>query len=96
MELKELMAILKHAAETGALSALTQAGSFQKPVTKSEAFRLYGRSQVERWIMEGLIVPFASEGSVNKKFIDRKKLMAVAASSNRITYLPVADRRGRR
>ena len=53
--------------------------------SKTQAYQLYGRSTVDRWISEGLI-------KVNRKKIDRAKLEAVAAASNRRTYLPVADR----
>ena len=54
-------------------------------LSKSAAYRIYGRSNVDRWLAECLIK------TSNKKF-DRVKLEAIAAFSNRNTYLPVAER----
>ena len=60
-------------------------------MTKSQAYRLYGRGNVERWLKEGLIglIPHSKK---SKKILDRKQLETVAESSNRNTYLPVAER----
>ncbi|EOR95350.1 hypothetical protein ADIARSV_1462 [Arcticibacter svalbardensis MN12-7] len=60
-------------------------------MTKSEAFRLYCRSNVERWIREGLLVPTAGSSSAFRRCMCRIKLEAIAYSSNRISYLPVAE-----
>lgn len=92
MELKELTTILRCAAEAGAGNALAAAAQVQDHLTKSEAFRMYGRSNVERWISEGLLVPLAPNGKLPRKCMNRTKLEAIAAASNRITYLPVAER----
>ena len=55
--------------------------------SKSQAYRLFGRTSVDRWVREKLITTH------HKKF-RRRELEAVAAASNRRTYLPVADRTG--
>lgn len=89
MKLKELFILLKNATEQGADKALLESGHLQDQVCKAEAYRLFGRSNVDRWLAEGLI----STLSNSKKCLDRKKLEAIAASSNRITYLSVAERR---
>ncbi|MGZ3937042.1 MAG: hypothetical protein ACXVMS_18800 [Flavisolibacter sp.] len=52
--------------------------------TKQQAYRLYGRSDVDRWIAEGLIP--------SDERIDRVTVERIASQSNRITYLPVAER----
>jgi hypothetical protein len=54
-------------------------------ISKSEAFRRFGRTNVDRWIAEGLISPIGTT-------ISRAALEAVSAASNRLTYLPVAER----
>lgn len=61
-------------------------------LTKQEAYRIYGRSVVDRWLSEGLI-KCTTNGKSNKPLMERNVLAAVAAASNRITYLPVADRK---
>ncbi|EHQ30918.1 hypothetical protein Mucpa_6869 [Mucilaginibacter paludis DSM 18603] len=54
-------------------------------LSRSEAYRRYGRTCVDRWIAEGLITPHGTK-------ISRAVLGAVSAASNRLTYLPVAER----
>jgi len=84
--------MLKNAVKNGAEKALAENAELSELVIKSEAYRLYGRSNVDRWISEELVFMVASGNRNNKRFIERKQLDAVAASSNRITYLRVADR----
>lgn len=91
MKLKDLVNLLKNATEQGASKALLQSGHLQGQLSKAEAYRLFGRGNVDRWISEKLIGPIHSERS-SRKYLDRKKLEVIAASSNRITYLPVAER----
>lgn len=92
MKLKDLVILLKNAAEQGTSNALAESGQLQDQMSKAEAYRLYGRGNVDRWISEGLISLSVRKGKISLKYLDREKLEAVAASSNRITYLPVAER----
>ncbi|MEJ5993257.1 hypothetical protein WG904_02410 [Pedobacter sp. Du54] len=92
MKLKELVILLKNAAATGTTKALAECGQLAGQITKAEAYRLYGRGSVDRWISEGLIKPSATTSKNPSKCLDREKVEAVAASSNRNTYLPVAER----
>lgn len=90
MKRKELAMLLKNAAEQGVTKALKEEHSVPDRLTKADAYRLYGRSNVDRWLREGLISLHPTDTS--QAFFDRCELESVAASSNRITYLPVADR----
>jgi len=92
MELKDLSLILKNATEAGAEKALDESSVLQDFISKSKAYQVYGRSNVDRWIQERLLVPESAKGRNLHKCIDRVKLEAIAHSSNRITYLPVAER----
>ncbi|AMP99806.1 hypothetical protein AY601_2931 [Pedobacter cryoconitis] len=92
MKLKDLVILLKNATEQGASNALMQSGHLQTQVSKAEAYRLFGRGNVDRWISEKLICPTHCPERSSRKYLDRTKLEAIAASSNRITYLPVAER----
>ena len=92
MKLKDLVTLLKNAVLEGTSNALAESGQLPDQISKAEAYRLYGRGSVDRWISEGLIKPPAPIGKISSKCLDRKKLEAIAASSNRITYLPTAER----
>jgi hypothetical protein len=85
MKLKELTILLINASVQSAEKAFAATGILRDHLSKTQAYQLYGRSNVDRWLSENLI-------KISNKKIDRLKLEAIAASSNRITYLPVADR----
>jgi hypothetical protein len=85
MRLKVLITILKIASADGAEKALTSAGQLSDHLSKARAYSIYGRSNVDRWLRENLI-------QISDKRINRLKLEAIAAYSNRTTYLPVAER----
>jgi hypothetical protein len=88
MKINELSILLKNTATAGAQKALAACGALPDKVTKAEAYRLYGRGNVDRWLKEKLF-------QVSEKHIDRGKLARVAAASNRISYLSAAERKHR-
>lgn len=90
MKLKEFSFLLKDSVTGGTDKALMASGQLPDTLTKAQAFRLYGRSNVERWISEGLVNLVKQRGNSSKKFIDRLKLEAVARASSRTTDLPVS------
>ena len=85
MRITELIATLKTTANAGAEKALAVCELLPAGITKAAAYRQYGRSNIDRWLQENLI-------EFTNKHFDRKKLAQVAAASNRVTYLPVAER----
>jgi len=85
MKRNELVPLLTRSAAAGAAKALALCGNQPKSVSKSQAYRLYGRSDVDRWLVEGLI-------HAVKNRIDKAALERIASRSNRSTYLPVAER----
>jgi len=92
MIIRDISGLLKEAVTAGANKALAESGQLPDTLTRAQAYRLYGRNNVDRWCKEKLIHPVARAGSGKKKFIDRLKLEAVARASNRMTYLQVAER----
>lgn len=86
MERKELALLLTRIAAAGAEKALANCGNQPDAITKSQAYRLYGRSDVDRWLSEKLLIP------TKKNRLDKAALMRIASQSNRTTYLPVAER----
>lgn len=85
MKLEEIVLLLTNAAHDGAGKAFTGQVIVSEFLSKSQAYQLYGRSNVDRWLCEKLI-------KINERKLNRTHLEAIAAASNRITYLPVAER----
>jgi hypothetical protein len=92
MKLKEFSFLLKDAVIGGTDEALAASGQLPDTLTRAQAFRLYGRTDIERWISEGLIHPVKQRDNSSKKFIDRLKLESVARAAGRTTDLPVSER----
>lgn len=84
MEINEITYLLKNAASAGAGRHLAE-NAIPQSINKANAYRLYGRTNVDRWIAESLIQP-------NGKLVDSEQLAKIANACNRITYLPVQER----
>ena len=83
ISLTTLNKLLKDAAERGATIALAKMGHIKPFMNKSEAYRLYGRNNVENWIREGLIHPNKDNVGRNAQIrIDRVEIENVAKSNN--------------
>ena len=88
----EYMNALIDAAELGAKKALEGTGLVKPYLKISEAYRIYGRTTVDRWRKEGLIKPL-KDGNDSATFrISRSQIEAVAKSANRSTYLTTKER----
>jgi hypothetical protein len=83
----QLEKIIKITAELGAVIALIRAGKLKPYLKKSEAFRLYGRSNVEHWIEEGLITPRKDGGQSASWRIDRIELESIVKSRQLLQIL---------
>jgi hypothetical protein len=84
MQTEEITHLLKKSALAGAERHLHK-HALPRSINKAAAYRLYGRTNVDRWIVESLIQP-------KGKLLDRELLAKIADASNRITYLPVRER----
>ena len=92
MKLEELILLLTNEASTGAQRAVGSCLKISGKITKSEAYRRYGRTSVDRWFSEGLLKPAVIIGKKSTIRLDISKLEAIAANSNRGSYLPAAAR----
>jgi hypothetical protein len=84
----DLSHLIKNAVLNGTEKAILQNKILPDYYTKAQAYCLYGRSNVDRWIKEGLL----TASKISRKCISRKVLEHIACTSNRVTYLPVAER----
>lgn len=85
LEVYQLRNLLADAAEMGATKALSQSGAIKPYLSKSEAYKIYGRRNIDRWIKEKLLKKI-TDGISTKVRLDRSQLEAVAKSSNRASW----------
>lgn len=78
---------MEAAAELGALKALVQCGALKPYMKKSDAFRLYGRKQVEYWIANKLVTPRKDGDHSAAWRIDRIEIAVLAKASDTLRYL---------
>jgi hypothetical protein len=88
---EHLQQLLNHAAEAGATQALIRIGKMPATIKQTDAFKLYGRTDITRWVKEGLVKQIQDGDSACVRY-DVMELEAVAKSSNRHTYLSVNER----
>ena len=76
MELQnfELRKLLADAMEMGYKRCLMDFGHLTATITKSEAYRMYGRNDVDKWIREKAIIPVKAGSGTSKIKLDRIQL----------------------
>jgi len=87
LEAFQLKAIIREAAEMGAVLALTKTGQLKPYLKKSEAFRKYGRSNIENWVAEGLITIRKDGGHSATWRIDRLEIEVIVRSADLLRLL---------
>lgn len=93
LDMRTLKQLLQDASELGGLRALVSTGVLKTYLSQSEAGRMYGRANIERWIKEGLIIPIKDGPASAKVRLDRVKLEAIAKAANRPFYLNSIERK---
>lgn len=78
IELYQLKNIIMTASRLGATMVLTEMNPASDNLSQREAWKLYGRSRVEKWVEQGLLKPRREGASANcKKYFSRTDLIAV-------------------
>lgn len=83
----QLKLIIQEAAEMGAIQALTKAGKLKPYLKKTEAFRKYGRANIEQWAENGLITIRKDGGHSAAWRIDRMEVEAIVKSIDLLRFL---------
>lgn len=83
----QLQLMLQDAAEIGAIQALSKIGKIRPFLKKCQAFRRYGRNNVEQWIATGLITPRKDGGHSAAWRIDRLEAEVLSKSQDAMRYL---------
>ncbi|QEL01545.1 hypothetical protein FKG96_12255 [Olivibacter sp. LS-1] len=82
---REFRNVLVEVAKVGATQALTEVGKLTPFISKSEAYRKYGRKYVDRWIRLGVLTVKGEDNQ--KKQIDRVEIQAIASSTSLADYI---------
>jgi hypothetical protein len=83
----QLKLIVRESAEMGAIQALIKAGKLKPYLKKSEAFRKYGRANIEQWAERGLIT-IRKDGDHSAPWrIDRIEVEAIVRSIGLLQYI---------
>ncbi len=83
----QLGKLLRDAAEMGAKLTLSSLGKIRPYLTKSEAFRSYGRKNIERWIDQGLITPRKDGNQSAPWRIERIEVEAIRKAKDAILHI---------
>lgn len=86
MERLELVSLLSEAVALGGKKVLVDSLQLKPYVTKSEAYKAYGRRNVDRWLKEGLIKQIKDGDSNYSIRIDRMQIESVASACNRVSF----------
>lgn len=84
---QHLSDLLEQAAEMGAKLALSRFGYLKPYLKKSEAFRLYGRANVEHWIESGLVNPRKDGDHSATWRLERLELETISKADELLRYL---------
>ena len=85
----EQQLLLQTGAELGALIALISTGQIKPYITKAQAFRLYGRKNIERWLNEGLLTPRKDGDHSAGWRIDRLELELIVKARFLLQHLDI-------
>lgn len=82
----ELRRLMTESMDLGAKRTLVELGLISPYLTKSQAYKIYGRAQVDRWIENGLITLIKDGTNTSKYRISRIDLELVSKTSNRTSW----------
>ena len=88
MEISEhaLAEILEKGIELGTVATLARVGLIQPYMSYSEAVRVAGRGQIDRWVSEGLLEKIKDGERNSKVRFLRERVYVLLATSNRKSW----------
>lgn len=82
-----LSLILKHTATLSAIRVLCRTGQLSPYIRKAEAYRLYGRTNVEHWFNTGLLTPRKDGDHSASWRIDRLEAETIYFAAQLIAFI---------
>lgn len=87
ISLFQLESLIHDAAAMGARTALSEIGKLRPYSKKSQAFRIYGRKNVERWLRKRLLNPKKDGGNSVEWRIEWLEIESVKKAIEFLNYL---------
>jgi hypothetical protein len=84
----QLEKFMQDIAELAAITTLVKAGLLKPYLKKSEAFNIYGRRNVDRWLSNGLLTPRKDGDHSAAWRLDRIELETISKATSIYHYLP--------
>lgn len=85
------MLLVENAVELAVTKALVATGQTPATISQKQAYELYGRRDIDRWVKEGLVTRI-QDGDKSGVRYSVEQLTKVAIKSNRHTYLEFHER----
>lgn len=86
ISLHHLTHLIQQTAELGAIQTLTQTGQLKPYLKKSEAYRQYGRKNIEHWIEAGLLTPRKDGDHSATWRLERLELETIVKAEDLLIY----------
>lgn len=91
LEPYQIAKMIFDAKRQGAKELLMELGLLKPMISRAEANRIYGKTIIDRWVKEGLIEPIKDGNRTAGVRLSRVRLDELEYTSNRGTYLTVAE-----
>lgn len=82
----EIRRIMADSMELGVKKTLVELGLLTPYLTKQQAYKMYGRALVDRWIKEKLVTKVKDGTNTSSIRLSRMELEMVAKTSNRMSW----------
>jgi hypothetical protein len=83
MKIEDFSLLMLNAVNVGVAKAIAESGVISPLISNADAYRIYVRSNVDRWLTEHQITPLSAPRKGSKRFLDRTKLNGIAATSSK-------------
>lgn len=84
----QLEKFMQDVTELAAITTLVKTGLLKPYLKKSEAFNIYGRRNVDRWLASGLLMPRKDGNHSAAWRLDRVELETIAKAISIYQFLP--------
>ncbi len=86
LDARQIRILMQDSMELGVKKTLVELGLLTPYLSKQQAYKMYGRAQVDRWLKEKLIGKIKDGTNTSSMRLSRMELEMVAKTSNRMSW----------